>query len=118
VGKRAKYLSEEQVKLRVMAYLFSQGEIGANSYTIQHKANIPVQESNRFRHFLEDLYDKKCISISKMDTANPDPDKRRPIYKIDDKGRKIIEEYRRSTFIQEVFGSIDDVFEKGNKYFA
>ena len=104
------------MKLRVMAYLFSQGEKGANAYTIQHKANIPVQESNRFRDFLKVLCEKKCLSKYQMDTANPD--KGRLIYKIDEKGRKIIEEYRRSTFVQEVFGSIEDVFEKDNKYFA
>jgi hypothetical protein len=48
-----------------MAYLVrigasSQGS-GANSYTIQHKANIPSQEFSRYRGFLDELCKLGCI---------------------------------------------------------
>lgn len=39
--KRKIYLSQEQVKIRILAYLYNKGKDGANSYTIQRKATFP-----------------------------------------------------------------------------
>ena len=39
--KRKLYLSQEQVKIRILAYLYNKGKDGANSYTIQRKATFP-----------------------------------------------------------------------------
>ena len=56
MAKRKESLSKAQVKIRILAYLYNKGSQGANSYTIQQKANIPSsQESNRFKGFLEEL---------------------------------------------------------------
>jgi hypothetical protein len=41
VAKKEKNLSQEQMKIRILAFLYTKGNDGANAYTIQHKANIP-----------------------------------------------------------------------------
>lgn len=89
-----------------MAYLFNKGEIGANAYVIQHRANIPLQEYNRFRGFLEDLCKKSLLDKYEEETGGTKP---RTNYKITEKGRKIVDTCRLS-YMQELFGSIEDLF--------
>ena len=40
-------LSQGEIKIRILGYLYNKGEIGANAYTIEHRANIrsPVSEN-------------------------------------------------------------------------
>ena len=65
------YLTEDRVKIRDMAYLFNKGEIGANAYVIQHRANLPVQDYHRFREFLEDLCTKGLLDKYEEETGGP-----------------------------------------------
>jgi hypothetical protein len=77
--ERHQYLSQEQVKLRILSYLCSQkNNGGANQYIIENRAGIPKQESNRFRGFLLELCHKckwcvhderKSGSIARIDTS-------------------------------------------------
>ena len=90
-----------------MAYLFNKGEIGANAYVIQHRANIPLQEYNRFRGFLEDLCKKSLLDKYEEETGGT---KARTVYKIAENGKKIVEAYRLY-HMQELFGSIEDLFD-------
>ena len=105
MAKRKEHLSQEYVKIRILAYLYNR-PLGANSYTIQHRASIPLQEFNRFRGFLEDLCQLDCLNKQKEETSSS---KIRINYIITEKGKDIVNKYRDS-FIQEIFGTIDDLF--------
>jgi predicted transcriptional regulator len=85
----------------------SNANIGANAYTIQHKANIPSQESNRFKGFLQDLCNKNCLQIYNEETGG---EKVIIKYRITQKGKDVVHQYRKS-FIHEIFGSVEDLFE-------
>jgi predicted transcriptional regulator len=91
-----------------LAYLFNRGEIGANQYTIEHKANIPAQEFSRFKGFLEDLCTKSCISKYEEETGGEKKESRTK-YVITQKGRETVNIYRHP-HIQQIFGSIEDLF--------
>lgn len=67
--ERERYLTEDRIKIRILAYLYNKGEIGANAYVIQHKANLPVQDYNRFRVFLEDLCKKGLLDKYEEETG-------------------------------------------------
>lgn len=103
--KRHQYLSQEQIKLRILSYLCSQREHGANAYTISNRAGIPKQESNRFRGFLQEIYEKGCINIISMDTSTQE--RGRVIFRITDIGEKIIDAYYRYNFAL-VLGQLAD----------
>jgi hypothetical protein len=90
-----------------MAYLFNKGEIGANAYVIQHRANIPLQEYKRFRGFLEDLCKKSFLNKYEEETGGT---KARTIHKITENGKKIVETCRLH-YMQNLFGSIEDLFD-------
>jgi hypothetical protein len=104
LAKRKEHLSQEYVKIRILAYLYNR-PLGANSYTIQHRASIPLQEFNRFRGFLEDLCQLDCLKKQEEETSSS---KRRINYIITEKGKDIVNKYR-DPFIQEIFGTIDDL---------
>ena len=73
LAKKKPHLSQEQIKIRILAYLYNKGEDGANSYTIQRKANIPSsQEYNRFKGFLDYLQNnsEKITYIGKRTMDN------------------------------------------------
>jgi hypothetical protein len=75
-----------------MLYLCSQrANGGANAYTIANRAGIPKQESNRFKGFLQELYEKNCIKIVSMQTSNQE--RGRVIFQITEIGEKIIDAY-------------------------
>ena len=105
MAKRKEHLSQEYVKIRILAYLYNR-PLGANSYTIQHRASIPLQEFNRFRGFLEDLCQLDCLNKQEEETSSS---KTRINYIITEKGKDIVNKYR-DPFIQEIFGTIDDLF--------
>ena len=105
MAKRKEHLSQEYVKIRILAYLYNR-PLGANSYTIQHRASIPLQEFNRFRGFLEDLCQLDCLKKQEEETGGS---KIRINYIITKKGKDIVNKYR-DPFIQEIFGTIDDLF--------
>ena len=105
MAKRKEHLSQEYVKIRILAYLYNK-PLGANSYTIQHRASIPLQEFNRFRGFLEDLYQLDCLNKQEEETGGS---KTRINYIITEKGKDIVNKYRDPS-IQEIFGTIDDLF--------
>jgi hypothetical protein len=95
--KRHQYLSQEQVKLRILSYLCSQKDNGgANQYTIENKAGIPKQESNRFKIFLLELCEKNCIALISMDTSTSE--RGRLIFQITEIGEKIIYAFKEYKF--------------------
>lgn len=104
--RRERYLTEEQIKIRILAYLYNRGEIGANAYVIQHRANIPLQEYNRFRGFLEDLCKKDLLATYEEETGGT---KARTNYKILEKGRITVNTCRLA-HMQELLGSIEGLF--------
>ena len=69
MAKRKEHLSQAQIKIRILAYLYNRKN-GANSYTIQHKANIPSQEYSRFKRFLDDLSELNCLKKQRMKRAD------------------------------------------------
>jgi hypothetical protein len=113
LGKHKEHLSAEQIKLRIMAYLVRIGAssqaAGANSYTIQHKANIPSQEFSRFRGFLDELCKLGCVRETSVDTST---NTKRSIYFIEQKGAQIVQQYRQAISVQTLFGSIEDIFDQ------
>jgi hypothetical protein len=111
LAKKQRNLSQEQIKICVLAYLYNRGEVGANAYAIQHRSNIPSQEHNRFRGFLEELCILYCLEKYEEETGG---EKGRINYKITQKGRIVVDQYRNS-LIQSVFGSIEDLFIRDDK---
>jgi predicted transcriptional regulator len=90
---RQKNLSQEQIKIRILSYLYNK-EDGANQHTIQFHA-VPghTQEANRFRKLLDDLCSlDRIVSIDMSHVT-----KGRVIYKITDKGKKSYRDYTRSS---------------------
>ena len=105
MAKRKEHLSQAQIKIRILAYLYNRKN-GANSYTIQHKANIPSQEYNRFKRFLDDLCDLSCLEKNEDETSGQTV---RVYFKITDKGRTTVEAVR-NPLIANIIGSIEDLF--------
>jgi hypothetical protein len=103
---RQKYYSTEQIKIRILVYLYHQDE-GANKNNIQERAirGRHTQEGSRVRKILED----QCTigTIEQIDMSHVTQG--RVIYKITDKGRKIIESLREP-HVKEFFGSADEDF--------
>ena len=106
----AKSLSQAQVKIRILAYLYNKGSQGANSYTIQQKANIPSsQESNRFKGFLEDLCVLSRLEKYEVETGGQSI---RTFYRITDKGRQTIDAIRNPLLLDILEDKIEDLFKK------
>ena len=106
MAKKERNLSQEQIKIRILAYLYNKGSVGANAYVIQHRANIPSQEHNRFRGFLEELCILSCLEKYEEETSG---EKARIYYRITQDGRTVIEQYRKPQ-LQSIMGSIEDLF--------
>jgi hypothetical protein len=105
---KREYLTEGGVKIRILAYLFNKGEIGANAYVIQHRANIPMQEYTRLRGFLEDLCQLGLLSKREEETGGKEG-KPRAIYIITESGRATVNTYRLAQ-LPKLFGPIEDLF--------
>ena len=106
MAKKEKYLSHEQIKLRVLAYLYNKREVWTNAYTILHRANVPLQEYSRFRSLLEEL----CIlSLLKTREEETGGKKMRLDYAITEKGQTVVKDYRNSS-LPSLFGSVEDLF--------
>jgi hypothetical protein len=103
---RQKYYSTEQIKIRILVYLYHQDE-GANKNNIQERAirGRHTQEGSRFRKILEDQCEIGTIEQIDMSHVTQG----RVIYKITDKGRKTIQSLRES-HVREFFGLTDDDF--------
>ena len=88
---RQKNLSQEQIKIRILSYLYHKGE-GSNAHNIQFHAILGAhtQEASRFKKLLKDM----CIlgRIEEIDMGHVT--KGRVIYKITDKGRETINHLR------------------------
>jgi hypothetical protein len=82
---RQKNLSQEQIKVRILSYLYHKEE-GANQHTIQFHA-VPghTQEANRFKKLLDDLCQLERLMPIDMSHVT----KGRIIYKITEKGNTI-----------------------------
>jgi hypothetical protein len=100
LARKGKNLSQDQIKMRILAYLYNRGEAGANNYTIQQKANIPSQEGKRFREFLDELCMMKCIEKFEEETGGA----ARIKYRITQDGRKTVDAYRGTPFLPKIFG--------------
>jgi hypothetical protein len=88
LAKKKSHLSPIQIKIRILAFLYPR-EDGANSYTIQRKANIPSsQESNRFKGFLDDLCALACLEKKAVETGG---DIQRINYIITKKGKDTVD---------------------------
>jgi hypothetical protein len=84
---RPRNLSQEQVKIRILSYLYHKQE-GTNAHTIQFEGILGrTLEANRFKILLEELCEIKCIEKVPMDHVTAG----RSIYKITDKGRGTIQ---------------------------
>jgi hypothetical protein len=103
--KEKKNLSQEQIKIRILAYLYKVGNVGVNSYTIQHRSIIPSQDFNRFRQFLHELCILNHIEAYEEETSG---ERKITKYKIMDKGRKLVDTYRNSA-LPEIFGALEDL---------
>jgi hypothetical protein len=86
---RQRNLSQEQIKIRILSYLFSSKQ-GANAHTIQFREvsgrTRHTQEASNFKTLLDELCDLKCIEKVPMDHVRVGSF----IYKITDKGIKIV----------------------------
>jgi predicted transcriptional regulator len=102
---RQKNLSQEQIKIRILSYLYNKEE-GANQHNIQFHAILGrhTQEATRFKRLLEELC--KLERIQEVDMSHVA--KGRVIYKITDKGRKTIESLRNNYLIKEVLGLAEE----------
>lgn len=108
MAKRKEHLSQAQVKIRILAYLYNKGSQGANSYTIQQKANIPSsQESNRFKGFLEELCTLSQLEKYEVETGGKSI---RIYYRITNKGRQTIDVIRNPLLVGILDDKIDDLF--------
>jgi hypothetical protein len=105
LSKEKRNLSQGQIKIRILAYLFKVGGIGANSYTIQHRSHIPSQDFNRFRRFLEELCSLDLIESYDEETSG---ERKIVKYRILEKGIKSVELYRNSVF-PEIFGPLEEI---------
>jgi hypothetical protein len=97
---RQRNLSQEQIKIRILSYLYSQGTIGANAHTIQFDGiGKPTQEATRFKILLQELRDVGCIEEVPMDHVAIG----RVIYIITQKGRDTVQKLR-DQFILDILG--------------
>ncbi|MDP9289316.1 MAG: hypothetical protein M3P08_14130 [Thermoproteota archaeon] len=96
---RQKNLSQEQIKIRILSYLYNR-EDGSNAHSIQFHA-IPghTQEASRFKRLLEELCALERIREVDMSHVT----KGRVIYMITNKGRETIE-HLRDPLIKEFLG--------------
>jgi hypothetical protein len=80
---RQKNLSQEQIKIRILSYLYNREE-GSNAHNIQfHAVRGHTQEASRFKRLLDELCALERIREIDMSHVT----KGRVIYKITDKGR-------------------------------
>lgn len=86
-------LSQGEIKIRILGYLYNRGETGANGYTIEHRANIRSQEFNRFRGFLEGLCSLSLLTKYEVEIGR---DKTRVNYKITQKVRTMSKLHNRN----------------------
>jgi predicted transcriptional regulator len=87
---RQRNLSHQEIKIRILSYLYNKEE-GANAHNIQFHA-IPghTQEASRFKRLLEELCTLERIREVDMSHVT----KGRVIYIITDKGKRTIENLR------------------------
>jgi len=100
---RQKNLSQEQIKIRILSYLYNREE-GSNAHNIQFHA-VPghTQEASRFKRLLDELCALERIREIDMSHVT----KGRVIYKITDKGKKTII-HLRDPLIKEFLGLINE----------
>jgi len=92
-------LSQEQIKIRILSYLYNKTE-GANAHNIQFRGiSGRTQEASRFKKLLEELCEVDCIDKVPMDHVTVGSF----IYKITDKGRGTVLKLR-DQFILDIFG--------------
>ena len=108
MAKKRKNLSQDRIKIHILTCLYGRGQIGANAYVIMHKANIPSQDHNRFKEFLEELCSKSFLEKYIEETSG---DKGRIKYRITQNGRILVDKLKHP-FIQSFLGSsIEDLLE-------
>ena len=100
---RQRNLSQEQIKIRILSYLYNKDE-GANQHNIQFHAIVGhTQEASRFKKILDELCQlERIVSVDMSYVA-----KGRIIYKITVKGKKTIESIR-DPLIKDFFGLADE----------
>lgn len=104
LARKGKNLSQEQIKIRILSYLYHKQE-GSNAHKIQFRGIGHTQEANRFKILLEELCDLKCIEKVSMDHVRTGT----YIYKITDKGRGTIQRLR-DDLILDFFGlKVEDI---------
>jgi hypothetical protein len=102
--RKGKNLSQGDIKIRILSYLFNKGQDGANAYNIQSHCVKTSQDANRFKHFLDEL----CLieRIEKKDRS--DLHKGLITYNITQRGRDTIQALRQP-LIKDFLGIPDDV---------
>ena len=99
---RQRNLSQEQIKIRILSYLYNREE-GANQHNIQFHAIFGhTQEASRFKKLLDELCQLERIVAVDMSYVA----KGRIIYKITEKGRRTIESIR-DPLIKDFLGLAD-----------
>jgi len=91
-------LSQPEIKIRILCYLFNKGRDGANAYQIQSCVHTH-QDFNRFRQLLQDLCDKG--RLEKKDRS--DLHKGLITYNITQKGIKTVE-YLKNDLVKDIVG--------------
>jgi len=96
---RQKNLSQEQIKIRILSYLYNREE-GSNAHSIQfHAISGHTQEASRFKRLLEELCALERIQEVDMSHVS----KGRVIYIITKRGRLTIE-HLRDPFVKDFLG--------------
>jgi len=85
--RRNRNLSQTEIKIRILEYLFLKGKEGRNAYDIQLHCVPTSQEATRFKRFLDELCE--LGRIEKKDRSNVH--KGLITYNITDKGRETIQ---------------------------
>jgi hypothetical protein len=101
--RKGRNLSQGDIKIRILSYLYNKGGDGANAYSIQSHCVPTSQEANRFKHFLDDLCDLE--RIEKKDRS--DLRKGLITYNITQKGRETVQ-ILRNPLIKDILGLNED----------
>jgi hypothetical protein len=101
--KKGRNLSQQDIKIRILSYLYHKGGDGANAYNIQSHCVPTAQEANRFRRFLDDLCELE--RIEKRDRS--DLHKGLITYSITEKGSETVRALR-NPLIKDLLGLVDE----------
>lgn len=99
-------LSQEQIKIRILSFLYNKGDKGANAHAIQfHGISKRTQEASRFKILLQELRDVGCINEVPMDNVAVG----RVIYIITQKGSDTVQKLRDQLVLDILGLKVEDL---------